>query len=174
MSKITRGFRPSPCYLCVLGVVTLAGLTACSTTRLGQEDQPSSSEAVEIGYGSVSEGRVTGSVATVESEDMEASQPQTLMDMLIRIPGVRVMERGDQYGGTSVRIRGSNTSIQGGEEPLFLLDGMPISFSDGELRSINPSSIQSITVLKDAGATAIYGSRGANGVILIKTKKGSG
>jgi TonB-dependent SusC/RagA subfamily outer membrane receptor len=127
---------------------------------------------VGIGYGTVDGDQLTGSASVVKSEEMEDRQPQTLMEMLIRIPGVRVMEKGDLYGGVSVRIRGSNTSFQGGEEPLFVLDGMPISFTDGELRSINPNVIESITVLKDAGATAIYGSRGANGVIIIKTKGG--
>jgi iron complex outermembrane receptor protein len=130
-------------------------------------------EAVDIGYGSVDRDQVTGSASAVHSGDVQDRQPQTLMEMLIRIPGVTVMERGDLWRGVSVRVRGSNNSFQAGEEPLFILDGMPISFNDGELRNINPSVIESITVLKDAGATAIYGSRGANGVILIKTKRGS-
>jgi TonB-dependent SusC/RagA subfamily outer membrane receptor len=129
---------------------------------------------VDIGYGAVNESQITGSVVAIHSEDMQETMPQTLMEMLIRLPGVRVMERGDLYGGVSVRVRGSSSSFQGGEEPLFILDGMPISFESGELRNINPNFIESITVLRDAGATAIYGSRGANGVILIKTKKGSG
>jgi TonB-dependent SusC/RagA subfamily outer membrane receptor len=70
----------------------------------------------------------------------------------------------------SVRIRGSNTSILGGEEPLFVLDGMVYESADG-LNSLDPNAIESISVLKDAGATAIYGSRGANGVIVIRTKR---
>ena len=72
----------------------------------------------------------------------------------------------------SVRIRGS-TSFTGGEEPLFVLDGMVLQSADG-LRGLSPANVESITVLKDAGATAIYGSRGANGVILIKTKRFKG
>ena len=173
MMKMFLGFRPTPSYPLFLGAITLFGLANCTTTRLAEGEQPSIAEAVDIGYGAVNENQFTGSAVAVHSKDMEATQPQTLMEMLIRLPGVRVMELGDLYGGISVRVRGSNNSFQGGEEPLFVLDGMPISFDAGELRNINPSVIESITVLKDAGATAIYGSRGANGVILIQTKKGS-
>ena len=90
--------------------------------------------------------------------------------MLSRVPGVRVIDR--PGGGISVRIRGTNSCL-GGEEPLFVLDGMVIQSAGAGLSGINPNSIESITVLKNAGETAIYGSRGANGVILIKTKRGS-
>lgn len=156
----------------VFGAIVLFGLTSCVTPGLTRVEEPSNDEAVSIGYGAVNHNHLTGSTASVHSEDIQARLPQTLMEMLIRVPGVRVMERGDQYGGVSVRIRGSNNSFQGGEEPLFVMDGMPISMDAGELRNINPNVIESITVLKDAGATAIYGSRGANGVIMIKTKGG--
>ena len=165
--------RPIPLHPSFLVVFALPSLTSCTTPRVAEGDPSSNVEAVDIGYGSVDRDQITGSASTVRSEDMEDRQPQTLMEMLIRIPGVRVMEKGDLWGGVSVRVRGSSNSFQAGEEPLFILDGMPISFNDGELRNINPSFIESITVLKDAGATAIYGSRGANGVILIKTKRGS-
>ena len=169
LSSGSRFTHLHPWFFCAIALVGLAG---CTTTRAATDDHPSDVEAVDIGYGTVDRDRITGSASTVYSEDFEDRQPQTLMEMLIRIPGVRVMERGDQYKGVSVRIRGSNNSFQGGEEPLFIMDGMPISLDDGELRNINPSVIESITVLKDAGVTAIYGSRGANGVIIIKTKRG--
>ncbi len=156
-----------------LVVFALFGLTSCATGRGAGGHEAPNAQSVDIGYGTADRDQVTGSTSTVSDEDMRDRQPQTLMEMLIRLPGVRVMEKGDTYGGVSVRVRGSNNSFQGGEEPLFIMDGMPISLTDGELRSINPNTIQSITVLKDAGATAIYGSRGANGVIVIKTKKGS-
>jgi TonB-dependent SusC/RagA subfamily outer membrane receptor len=165
--------RPILLHPSFLVAFVLLGLTSCTTARVAEGGPSSGVEPVEIGYGSADSGQLTGSSATLHSEDLKDRQPQTLMEMLIRIPGVRVMEKGDRLGGVSVRVRGANNSFQGGEEPLFVLDGMPISFNDGELRSINPSVIESITVLKDAGATAIYGSRGANGVILIKTKGGS-
>jgi TonB-dependent SusC/RagA subfamily outer membrane receptor len=72
-----------------------------------------------------------------------------------------------------MRIRGPN-SLNAGQEPLFVVDGRVVPFAGGDLGSMNPSTVESITVLKDAGSTAIYGSRGANGVILIKTKMGGG
>ena len=166
----SRAILLHPSFLLVFA---LPGLTSCATARVAEGDPSPGVETVDIGYGSVDRDQITGSASAVHSEDMEDRQPQTLMEMLIRIPGVRVMEMGDLWRGVSVRVRGSNNSFQAGEEPLFILDGMPVSFTDGELRSINPSFVESITVLKDAGATAIYGSRGANGVILIKSKKGS-
>lgn len=163
--------RPVSFHLPLLVAFAVLGLSGCSTTRVAEGNQPARADAVDIGYGDVRQDQLTGSTATVRGEEMENHHPQTLMEMLMRIPGVRVMEKGDLYGGVSVRVRGSSSSFQGGEEPLFVLDGMPISFTDGELRNINPNTIESITVLKDAGATAIYGSRGANGVILIRTKR---
>lgn len=169
MMKTFPGSRPIPYHPWFFGAIALFGLTTCTTTRLAEGEQPSNVEAVDIGYGAVNEHHLTGSVATVHSKDMQAIQPQTLTEMLARLPGVRVIEL--HGGGISVRIRGSTSSFLGGEEPLFILDGMPISSGDGEIRGINPNAIESITVLKDAGATAIYGSRGANGVILIKTKR---
>ena len=129
---------------------------------------------MDIGYGEVEKGHLTGSAATISAEDLKGSQPRTLADMLARIPGLRVMQDSKLHGGILVRIRGSSNSMVGGEEPLFVLDGMPIPTGSGEIFGINPNAIESITVLKDAGTTAIYGSRGANGVILIKTKGGSG
>ena len=89
--------------------------------------------------------------------------------MLSRVPGVRVIER--PGGALSVRIRGTG-SFQGGQEPLYVIDGMVMAIGDTGLGGINPNTIKSITVLKDPGETAIYGSRGANGVVIIKTKQG--
>ena len=93
-------------------------------------------------------------------------------DLIVgRFPGVRVVRLAN--GRPSVRVRGSNT-FMGGEEPLFVIDGMPINSSSAEsaLAGINPRDVARIEVLKDAGETSIYGSRGANGVILISTKRG--
>lgn len=165
------GFRPIPNRLWTLGAFALFSVAACATNPPAEVAQPSAVEVVDIGYGTISEENVTGSVTTLRSEDIEASQPHTLAEMLARIPGVRVTYHGDPFPEMSVRIRGSTNSIIGGEEPLFVLDGMPLTAGAGELNGINPSTIESITVLKDAGATAIYGSRAANGVILIKTKR---
>ena len=166
------GFRPIPNRLWTLGAFALVSAVGCAGNPPAEVAQPSAGDAVDIGYGTVSEESVTGSVATLRSEDIEASQPHTLAEMLARIPGVRVTYQGDPYPELSVRIRGSTNTIIGGEEPLFVLDGMPLTAGAGQLDGINPSTSESITVLKGAGATAIYGSRAANGVILIKTKRG--
>jgi TonB-dependent SusC/RagA subfamily outer membrane receptor len=102
-------------------------------------------------------------VVTVQGDVPEEGQGRTLAEMLYRVPGVQVSELSG--GRLSVRVRGSN-SFLGGMEPLYVYNGMVIQALEG----INPNTIESITVLKNADATAIYGSRGANGVILIKTK----
>jgi len=128
-------------------------------------------EVVVVGYGTQRKRDLTGSVASVSAKDVE-NVPIARADQMIqgRMSGVQVSQVNSQPGGgTSIRIRGTN-SINSGNEPLFVVDGFP---GAGDLNTINPSDIQSIEVLKDASATAIYGSRGANGVILITTKKGT-
>ena len=162
------GSGPVPRPPWLPAAIVLFLLTACATAPSAGGGNPSDAEAVDIGYGKVDPEHVTGSVSTLKGEDAQMGQFRTLAEMLMRTPGVRVLDR--PGGGISVRIRGTNTSVLGGEEPLFVLDGMVIESADG-LASIDPNAIGSITVLKDAGATAIYGSRGANGVILIKTKR---
>ena len=171
MNSVQR-FRPNPHHLLFLGAIAVCALTACATPGSVETGQPPDGKTVDIGYGTADEGSLTGSVSTLRSEDVEKFQPRTMAELLARIPGLRVIEQGDPHPGISVRIRGTTNSILGGEEPLFVLDGMPVTSGAGEIRGMNPNVIESITVLKDAGATAIYGSRGANGVIHIKTKRG--
>jgi len=161
------GSGPVPRRFWHLGAAAFL-LTACATAPSAGSGDPSDAEAVDIGYGTVAKDQVVGSVSTLHGEDAQVGQFRTLADMLMRTPGVRVLDRPGV--GLSVRIRTTNTSIVGGEEPLFVLDGMVIESTAG-LAGLDPSTIRSITVLKDAGATAIYGSRGANGVILINTKR---
>lgn len=168
--KTLPGSRPMTFDPWVFGILALLSLNACATTQPAEGAGTTGADVVQLGYGEVDSEHQTGSTFQLNSEDLEGAQPQTLAEMLARIPGVRVVKLSTLHGGLSVRIRGSNNSMIGGEEPLFLLDGMPIPTGDGGLFGINPNAIESITVLKDAGTTAIYGSRGANGVILIKTK----
>ena len=162
-SRRSGGILVAPRLIGPLACLVLAG---CALTRPPEEAKPSDSE-VNIGYGSVDEGHVVGSATTVRMEDQPLVHVHTIADILAKIPGVRVIE--GQGGAVSVRIRGTN-SILADEEPLWVIDGMIVQ-TGGGLAGINPSTIESITVLKDAGSTAIYGSRGANGVILIRTKK---
>jgi len=153
-------------------------------------DQTQLDEVVVIGYGTVLKKDVTGSLVTVEVKDNVANQSGTIDQLLQgRAAGVQVTQNAGAPGsGISVKIRGTN-SLRGNNEPLYVIDGVIIS-SAGEdviaaggvgnsgqeaqngLNGINPRDIESIQVLKDASATAIYGSRGANGVILITTKQG--
>jgi TonB-dependent SusC/RagA subfamily outer membrane receptor len=123
----------------------------------------------------VGKDQVVGSVASVHRDDSSGRDARSLAEMLEKIPGVQVIQRsvGGISGGISVRVRGASNSVMGGEDPLWVVDGMVIHAGIGALIDMNPASIESITVLKDAGSTAIYGSRGANGVILIKTKRKS-
>ncbi len=127
-------------------------------------------EVVLIGYGSVRKVDLTGSVSSVSSETLEKLQLTTVEDGLRgNAAGVRVIQTSGAPGAeVTVRIRGNN-SIQGNNSPLYVIDGLPIQ---GGLNNINPNSISSIEVLKDASATSIYGARAANGVVIVTTKKG--
>ena len=123
-------------------------------------------EVVVIGYGTTKKKDLTGSVMSVSSNDFKARPVQNLSDMIQgRAAGVTVTSlSGDAAATTKVRIRGNN-SINGDNAPLYVVDGVPMG-------SYNPNDVASIEILKDASATAIYGSRGANGVVLITTKRG--
>ena len=127
------------------------------------------SEIIVIGYGTQEKKDVTGAIGTVNSEDFEG-QPIIRADQILqgRTAGVNVTNSSGAPGGdVTIRIRGAN-SINGNNDPLYVIDG----FVGGDFNDINPADIENIQVLKDASATAIYGSRGSNGVILITTKTG--
>ncbi len=154
------------------------------TIRLN-ESEKALSEVVIIGYGTVKKSDLTGSVVSIKSDDLKAV-PVTTFDQALqgRAAGVQVVQSTGAPGGeTNIRIRGTS-SVNASSEPLYVIDGMLINNDGGEmsvggrgprigaLSTINPGDIESIEILKDASATAIYGSRGANGVVLITTKKG--
>lgn len=170
--KTPLGLPASPARFWVLAGVLTFGLVGCSQAS-GLATVQAEPAPVDVGYGEAGSDEVTGPVTAMHSDAMDGVQAPTLAVMLARLPGVRVVNSSKLYGGLEVRIRGT-TSFQGGEEPLFVLDGMPIPSGDGQIFSLDPNTIETITVLKDAGSTAIYGSRGANGVILIRTKGGGG
>jgi len=132
------------------------------------EDTKLLDEVVVIGYGAVKKSDLTGSVSSVKSEQLTAYTVTNPVQALQgRVPGVMISQNtGDPAGDYSIRVRGVN-SIKGSNDPLYIIDGIPASTS-----SVNTYDIESIEVLKDASATAIYGSRGANGVVLITTKRG--
>lgn len=151
------------------------------------EDAENLQDVVVVGYGTVKKKDVTGSIVSLQPKDFNKGI-MTAPDQLIqgRTPGVLVINNTGQPGGaTTVRIRG-NSSIRAGNNPLFVLDGIPLSGGTARpggsggfgsdrgnpLTYLNPNDIASIDILKDASATAIYGSRGANGVVIINTKRG--
>ena len=137
-------------------------------------------DLVVIGYGEVEERDLTGAVERVGSEDFNRSAVVNPQEVIAgKVPGVQVSSNdGSPGGGATIRIRGA-TSVNASSDPLFVIDGVPIDNegvqgSRNPLNFLNPNDIASVTVLKDASSTAIYGSRGANGVILIETKTGAG
>ncbi|MRG47958.1 SusC/RagA family TonB-linked outer membrane protein [Chitinophaga sp. SYP-B3965] len=134
------------------------------------EQVSSTDEIVVVGYGTVKKSDLTGSLSQVKSKDITAYPSTNVMQALNgRAAGVRVMQNGGSPGGgVSVRIRGAN-SILGGNEPLYVIDGFPYP---GNPTFLQNSDIASMEILKDASSTAIYGSRGANGVVMITTKSG--
>lgn len=140
------------------------------------EDRAVLDETIVIGYGTMKRSDYTGAVASVNEEEIKSSHAQTLDQVLQgKTAGVQVMENsGAPGGGISVNIRG--ISSINGSEPLYVIDGVPMtgqgSGNSNALSSINPGDIVNMEVLKDASATAIYGSRASNGVVLVTTKHG--
>ena len=136
-------------------------------------------EVVAIGYGVVKKSDATGSVAVVKPDDIEAGIATSTQDLLVGAsPGVVVTSNGgDPTGNATIRIRGGS-SLTANNDPLIVVDGVALTGQAGAggtnaLTMINPQNIESMTILKDASATAIYGSRASNGVIIITTKKGA-
>ena len=144
-----------------------------------EEDTHFLDEVVVIGYGTVKKSDLTGSVSTVKADEINKGVVTSPADLLRGKSAGVVVTAGDGMPGSAatVRIRGGS-SINASNTPLYVIDGLPVS-NDGisgmsdPMASINPEDIESFTVLKDASATAIYGSRASNGVIVITTKKGS-
>ena len=153
--------------------------SAMPATITLHEDNEFLDEVVVIGYGTVKKSDLTGSVATVKADEINKGVITTPADLLRgKSAGVVVTAGSGMPGaGATIRIRGGS-SINASNDPLIVIDGLPVS-NDGisgmsdPLSSINPEDIESFTVLKDASATAIYGSRASNGVIVITTKKGA-
>ncbi len=134
-----------------------------------QPDVVSLGEVIVIGYGEAKKTDITGAISSISKKDFE-KQPIYRLDQALqgRVAGVQVTNNtGSPGGDVKIRIRGAN-SISGGNDPLYVVDG----FIGADFQNVNPDDIESIQVLKDASATAIYGSRGASGVVLITTKKG--
>ena len=145
-----------------------------------KDDSEMLREVVVIGYGSVKKSDLTGSVTAIKAEELNRGVVTSPDQMLKgKVPGLLVTPAsGDPTGSATIRIRGA-ASLYANNDPLIVIDGVPVTPEGGAgmgnpLATVNPNDIESYTVLKDASATAIYGSRASNGVIIITTKKGTG
>ena len=149
-------------------------------TVLLAEDTMFLDDVVVIGYGTVKKDDMTGSVAAIKAEDINRGAVTSPSTMLVgKVSGLNITPASGQPGaGATIRIRGA-ASLTASNDPLIVIDGVPVTKDGGAgmgdpLATVNPNDIESYSVLKDASATAIYGSRASNGVIIITTKKGKG
>ena len=148
-----------------------AGNSKVTYNLVMQSESESIDDVVVIAYGTRKKGTVAGSISSVKTEKIE-STPTAAFDQALQgqVAGLTVLSNtGEPSASAVMTIRGTN-SINSGTAPLYILDGVPISSSD--FNTINPADIESLSVLKDASSTSIYGARAANGVIVITTKRG--
>ncbi len=152
-------------------LLCLAGTAGCATHHTAGS-QAQAPDSVSVGYGKQARKDVTGAVSSVTPDPRRDNSATQLEQLIVgRVSGVEVIRL--DGARISLRIRGTN-SVNAGTEPLYVIDGMKVhadSFTDA-MAGINPADVARIEVLKDAGATAIYGSEGANGVVLITTRRG--
>jgi iron complex outermembrane receptor protein len=163
-------------------VTVTAGQTAVVDLALTIE-AVSLAEVIVTGYGQQRAGNITGAVKQLSADEFNTGRIVSPEELIrAKVPGVQIVDNNEPGGGVSIRIRGP-TSINASSEPLFVVDGVPVGSGAGgggtnaarnPLNFINPQDIESMTVLRDASAAAIYGANAANGVILITTKRGSG
>lgn len=166
-------------YVGYKSVALVASSTELKRVTL-QEDLQTLDEVVVIGYGAVKKNDMTGSVVAIKAEEINRGAVVSAQDMMQgKVPGVQIIPGdGGPNSNPTIRIRGM-ASLTASSAPLIVIDGVPIAEDGGAgmanpLSMVNPNDIESFTVLKDASATAIYGSRASNGVIIITTKKGKG
>ena len=178
-SKFLRRQRYLSLIPITIGVV-MSGFVQAQNVRSDSLKEVKIDEVVLIGYGKVKKGDETGSVTAIKVDDKTRGFAPNAQDVMVgKISGVNVTsEGGSPSGGAVIRIRGGS-SLSASNDPLLIIDGVPLDSgglggAGNILNTINPTDIESFTVLKDASATAIYGSRASNGVILITTRKGRG
>jgi len=173
--KVPKG---SVLVISYVGYVTQEVTAAPSVTVVLQENSKVLDEAIVVGYARVKKSDATGSVTAIKPDEMSKGITTNATDMLVgKIAGVSVISNdGTPGGGASIRIRGGS-SLNASNDPLIVIDGLAMDNNgvqglSNPLSMVNPEDIETFTVLKDASATAIYGSRASNGVIIITTKKG--
>lgn len=147
--------------------IFIEGLDTLSISLLESASQLE--EMIVVGYGTESRKNITGAIASISPAEINTQPKSNVVEMLDgRLPGVQIMSDNSPGGGTSIRVRGFSTINS--NDPLVIIDGVPAS---NGLNGVNPTDIESIQVLKDAASSSIYGSRAANGVVIITTKKGT-
>lgn len=156
----------------LLGVLppalALLAAPACHRQPAAAAPAPTARDSIQVGYGKEAKRDVTGSVGQVTTAGRKATMT-SMVDLLEgRVAGLQVSQASD--GSISLRIRGDRSLLSSGE-PLLVVDGTPMSDASSVLQDMDPHDVASISVLRDAGSLAAYGSRGANGVIIITTKK---
>ena len=162
-----------------IGYKTQEVPAAASVNVILKDDTELLDEVVVIGYGSVKKSDLSGSVVAIKAEEMNKGAVTSPQELIMgKVPGLSVSQGDGAPGaGSTIRIRGG-ASLNASNDPLIVIDGIPVSNdaapgTPNALATINPNDIETFTVLKDASATAIYGSRASNGVIIIQTKKGT-
>jgi len=157
-------------HLPFLFLLSLLVLNGCALSKDGSQTNtsPKESEKVDLGYTEVDANQSAGATSTEVIDQKKYGPNITLTDILQRTSGVYVQGNGP---GARAFIRGVS-SINGSNEPLFVVDNVAIGSSLSQLSFLNPQDIEKVTVLKDSSTTSLYGARGVNGVILIRTKKG--
>lgn len=165
--SIARAARSRVVNACVCGLA-LAALTGCHQ-RSAVVSRPSSPEKVNVGYGEQSRERTGGAVQSATADELKSIKVKRVEELLVgRFPGVHVFPAPN--GGFSIRIRGA--AGLGDREPLYVVDGMPVEVTPGRgLDWLDPADIARIDVLKNPAETSLFGGRGANGVIIITTKR---
>jgi TonB-linked SusC/RagA family outer membrane protein len=170
------GYAPAAQSVTLAGGDTLTVDLALTAQAVGL------SEVVVVGYGSQTAGNITGAVKQVNSNEFNTGRIVSPEQLIVsKVAGVQVSDNNEPGGGVAIRIRGA-TSVNANSDPLYVIDGMPVGGGAGgglsagrdPLNFLNPNDIESITVLKDASAAAIYGANAANGVVLITTKSAGG
>jgi TonB-dependent SusC/RagA subfamily outer membrane receptor len=170
------GYAPSRLSITVVGGETVLADFSMTAEAVGL------SEMIVTGYGQQTAGDITGAVSQITVEDFNPGRIIVPVQLIQgKVAGVQVVDNNEPGGGTAIRIRGA-TSWSASSDPLYVVDGMPVGTGSGgglsagrdPMNFLNPNDIQTVTVLKDASAAAIYVANAANGVVLITTKSGGG
>lgn len=154
----TNARMPGTAVVCI---IVAAGAIACAPGPRLRSAPTRDTDSVAVGYGSQPRDRVTGSIASIDEARIEREKALDIVDLLERVPGLRVTRAGHDF---TVRVR--NATV----EPLVVIDGQPLRGAMDALAALRPSDVERIDILQDAGAAAVYGLSGANGVIVVRTR----